>query len=156
MGSSPYEFRHHIWGKVFKSGPSKICLGRPYPFKFFKGCLPQILLGPLLNTLSHIIFIIPVKSRAGFILCLFNNIQQNDEFITKILAFRFKSSDTWKSISSLLILELLIKPTTIYKIRETNSSFFVKQRTTGKVQFLFFSSFFLILTKFSFWEKTGH
>ena len=26
---------------------------RPYPFKFFKGCLPQILLGPLLNTLSH-------------------------------------------------------------------------------------------------------
>ena len=24
------------------------------PFKFFKGCLPQILLGPFLNTLSHI------------------------------------------------------------------------------------------------------
>ena len=31
-----------------------ICLSRPYLFKFFKGCLPQILLGPLLNTLSHI------------------------------------------------------------------------------------------------------
>ena len=29
-------------------------IGRPYPFKFFKGCLPQILLGPFLNTLSHI------------------------------------------------------------------------------------------------------
>ena len=29
-------------------------LSRPYPFKFFKGCLPQILLGPFLNTLSHI------------------------------------------------------------------------------------------------------
>ena len=55
-----------IWNKVFKSGPSKICrrqplknlkdmvcLSRPYLFKFFKGCLPQILLGPLLNTLSH-------------------------------------------------------------------------------------------------------
>ena len=28
------------------------CLSRPYPFKFFKGCLPQILLGPFLNTLS--------------------------------------------------------------------------------------------------------
>ena len=27
---------------------------RPYPFKFFKGCLPQIILGPLLSTLSHI------------------------------------------------------------------------------------------------------
>ena len=25
-----------------------------FPFKFFKCCLPQILLGPLLNTLSHI------------------------------------------------------------------------------------------------------
>ena len=29
-------------------------LGRPYHFKFFKGCLPQILLGPFLNTLSHV------------------------------------------------------------------------------------------------------
>ena len=28
------------------------CLGRPYHFKFFKGCLPQILLVPFLNTLS--------------------------------------------------------------------------------------------------------
>ena len=33
----------YIWDKVFKFGPSKIC-GRPYPFKFFKGCLPQIFL----------------------------------------------------------------------------------------------------------------
>ena len=28
--------------------------GRPYHFKFFKGCLPQISLGPFLNTLSHL------------------------------------------------------------------------------------------------------
>ena len=26
----------------------------PYPFKFFNGCLPQILLGSILNTLSHL------------------------------------------------------------------------------------------------------
>ena len=26
---------------------------RPYTFKFFKGCLPQILLGPFLSVLSH-------------------------------------------------------------------------------------------------------
>ena len=59
-----------IWGKVFKSGPSKICgrqpfkkfekgivcLGRPYPFKFFKGCLPQILFGSLLSTLSYLFY----------------------------------------------------------------------------------------------------
>ena len=31
-----------IWSKVFKNGPSRI---------FFKGCLPQILLGPFLNAL---------------------------------------------------------------------------------------------------------
>ena len=56
----------HIWDKVFKSGPSKICgrqplktwrdivcLSKAYPFKFLKGCLPQIFL-PLLNTLTHI------------------------------------------------------------------------------------------------------
>ena len=44
--------------KVFKNGPSKICGIQPlksYPFKSFKGCLPQILLGPFMNTLSHMI-----------------------------------------------------------------------------------------------------
>ena len=30
-------------------------LGRPYHFKFFKGCLPQISLGPFLNTWTQII-----------------------------------------------------------------------------------------------------
>ena len=31
------------------------CLGRPYHFKFFNGCLPQISLGPFLNTLPNIV-----------------------------------------------------------------------------------------------------
>ena len=31
-----------------------ICLDRPYHFKLFKGGLPQILLGPFLNTLTHL------------------------------------------------------------------------------------------------------
>ena len=36
--------------KVFKNGPSKRqplgnALGRPYPCKFFRGCLPELLLG---------------------------------------------------------------------------------------------------------------
>ena len=31
-----------------------ISLNRPYPFKSFKGCLPQNLLGSFLNTLSQI------------------------------------------------------------------------------------------------------
>ena len=33
-----------------------IYLSRPYSFKFFKVCLPQILLGLFLNTSSHIFF----------------------------------------------------------------------------------------------------
>ena len=32
---------------------NQVCLSKPYHFKFFKGCLPQILLGPFLNTLAH-------------------------------------------------------------------------------------------------------
>ena len=31
-----------------------VCLGRPYYFKSFKGCLSQILLGPFLNILTQI------------------------------------------------------------------------------------------------------
>ena len=31
-------------------------ISRPHPFKFSKGCLPQNLLSPLLNTLSHMFF----------------------------------------------------------------------------------------------------
>ena len=46
----------YIWVKVFKNGPSKTC-GRQSlknVLQIFKGCLPQILLGPFLNTFSHI------------------------------------------------------------------------------------------------------
>ena len=42
--------------------------------------------------------------------------------------------------------------TTIHKIFETDFIFHVKQRTTGKVYFLFFKSFLLVLTKLSFWQ----
>ena len=35
-----------IWVKVFKNGPSKVCGRQLYHFNFFKGCLPNILLGP--------------------------------------------------------------------------------------------------------------
>ena len=50
-----------IWDRVFKNGRSKICGRQPlkilkgytlYPFKFFKGCLPQILLDSFLNNLD--------------------------------------------------------------------------------------------------------
>ena len=34
------------------------CLNRPYHLKLFKGCLPQILPGLFLNTLSHMVLLI--------------------------------------------------------------------------------------------------
>ena len=33
-------------------------LTRPDPFEFFKGCLPQILLGPFLNNLLHLLHLL--------------------------------------------------------------------------------------------------
>ena len=46
--------KQNLWKTTFKKfeGVWSAC-SKPYPFKFFKGCLPQILLGPFLNTLSH-------------------------------------------------------------------------------------------------------
>ena len=45
------------WDKLFKNGPSKICGRQPLknlkPSKYFKGCLPHILISPFLNTLIH-------------------------------------------------------------------------------------------------------
>ena len=46
---------------------------------------------------------------------------------------------------------LLLKAKIIHRIFETNSGFHVKSRTTEKVEFLFFESFLLVLTKLSFW-----
>ena len=34
------------------------CLSRPYYFKLFKGCLLQILLGPVLSTLPHLCYLV--------------------------------------------------------------------------------------------------
>ena len=47
----------------------------------------------------------------------------------------------------------VFEETTIHKIFETYSSFHVKQGPMGEVRFLFFSSFFLVLVEFSFWEE---
>ena len=52
-----------------------------------------------------------------------------------------------------VVLVWILQVTIIHKVLETNSSFHVKERTTGKVQFLFFRKFLLLLTKFSFWGE---
>ena len=50
-----------------------------YPFEFFKGCLPQILLGPFLNTMPHVM---EVLTSTCLIFCYrqakFFNIEIND------------------------------------------------------------------------------
>ena len=38
-----------------------VCLSRPYVFKFYEGCLSQILLIPSLNTLTQINDLLPNK-----------------------------------------------------------------------------------------------
>ena len=72
---SPYKTKHRLkqfvnlkdtWAKVFKNGLSKVCGSRPYHFKFFKGCLPQILLGPFLNTLTYMNLLPKCKSMGNF------------------------------------------------------------------------------------------
>ena len=54
-----------MWKTAFeKLWIDMISLGRPYHFKFFKGCLPRILLGPFLYTLTHM-FACPHPFRAS-------------------------------------------------------------------------------------------
>ena len=55
----------NLWKRVFKK------LGRPYHFKFLKGCLPQILLGPLLNTLYQIFRYVAFLPKSKIVKVLF-------------------------------------------------------------------------------------
>ena len=67
--------RHWVWNKnisaptkgnkVFENGPSK----------FFKGCLPENLLSPLLNTLSQISLVL-IKSTCDFKISALQNCQK--------------------------------------------------------------------------------
>ena len=80
--ASPFSI---VWDKVFKNGPSKICGRQPLkiwsdmvPLKFFTRCLSQILLGPFLNTLSHI----EVAIRR---ICVING----------LIKFKFRKNGAW-------------------------------------------------------------
>ena len=43
-----------MWKTAFKNFEGTWSMSRPFLFKFFKGCLLQILLGQFLNTLTHL------------------------------------------------------------------------------------------------------
>ena len=63
----------NIWEKVFKNGTSEVCGSKQtHHFKFFKGCLPQILLGLILNTLSHMFLgTLTWHDKAQVLLCIY-------------------------------------------------------------------------------------
>ena len=104
----------------------------------------------LFNTSSGIYFI-PKESNYTSLFLLINN-------ETQCIHLLFLSSKSIAYASALIISKVFlekknIKPTIIHKIFETNSSFHVKQWTMGKVQFLFFRSFFASTdTVFNFWR----
>ena len=56
---------------------------RPYRFKFFKGCLLQILIGPFLSILSHFLMALVVKHIRSLNFAL-RPAQENDHTITTI------------------------------------------------------------------------
>ena len=51
-----------VENSLLKNWTDMVCLGRSYHFKYFKGCLPQILLGPFLNTLTQMDNSLPVSN----------------------------------------------------------------------------------------------
>ena len=72
----------HVWRKYSSTYGSRYSrmdqvkfvedsLSRPCPFRFFKGCLPQILLGPFLNTLSHM-FLRALNTSLSILFCNLN------------------------------------------------------------------------------------
>ena len=67
-----------MWKTAFKRFEGVwSALGRPYPFKILKGCHPHILLGPFLNTLSHMISI----QKLVYMLLYFQSIEIDKERI---------------------------------------------------------------------------
>ena len=61
-----------------------VCLSRQYPFNFFKGYFPHILLGPLLNTLSHLILCVDAHNgnKIGTYEILILKIWRSEGFMT--------------------------------------------------------------------------
>ena len=76
--------KQNLWKTAFKQFEEIWSTwSRPYPFKYFEGCLPQILLGPVLNTLSHTIMIWLILGR--------NTKQKKKSSLTKDTLYFVKS-----------------------------------------------------------------
>ena len=76
--------KYNLWKKAFKKFEGVwSALTRPYSFRYFKGCLPQILLG-FLNTLSQKIYhtVFPENYAMKIILV---NVQEDSKKELKII-----------------------------------------------------------------------
>ena len=93
-----------------------VCLGRPFHLKFFKGCLPQILLGPFLNTMTQ--------------MCLSSTIPDELKFADIVPGYKkqdVKDKSNYRLISFLPIISKLFEKV-LYEQLETvaNEIFFQK------------------------------
>ena len=61
-----------------------ISISRPYPFKLFKGYLPQILLGPLLNTLPEMLLNVMYESPNIILIFFSHNLKFRYSFLNQI------------------------------------------------------------------------
>ena len=83
-----------------------VSLSRPYPFKFFKCCLPQNLLSPLLNTLTHLY----MTNKNKYLRYLNDGYQMIDPFINFIKKKPFWSYNRPKHTKWLKMSETILKP----------------------------------------------
>ena len=89
---SRVEYVNFVEASLSKIWRDIICWSRPYPFKFFKGWLPQKLLSLLLNALSHVCFLdLQLLPREFF--CCFQPVQ--DWSLCSVF-FRCKFVLAWK------------------------------------------------------------
>ena len=99
------------------------------------------LLKPNLKVLQNQIW--TSKERSKICQTIFSNYQ-----IVKI-------SQVWRELGRVRS-KKLFPETTTEKIFEENCSFRVTQHAAGKVLLLFWRNLLVVLTKFSFWEESGH
>ena len=118
-----------------------ICLSRPYHFRFFKGCLPQILLGQFLNTMTYLRFFRKCfnlfHAIKGFLVAKSMELHRKEKEKTIIMKLKGRVRDTFMTKDSFFCL-LCIAMTRIYLSKLFTAIFIFLSRTsavTGFVQY---------------------
>ena len=99
----------NIWDKIFKNGPSKICVRQPL----------KILLGPFLNTLSHIFYRLKTEIN------IYQDIFKQEFFLScdecdvmmLLLTFFALCLQTLSDLSSIYEVKKALKVTNIFYIK---------------------------------------